>query len=99
LNSPLVRLFGKSIPLIAVVAMVLIVGIVGAALVKTLTTSVTITEPIGGAVTVDLTVTQPGFSDTVTLTIPNDADRIYGLNVTPEVSYGGNESNVTVEAG
>ncbi|GAH19442.1 unnamed protein product [marine sediment metagenome] len=99
LREKKVRLFGKSIPLIAIVAVGLIVGIAGAAMVKTLDTSVTITEPIGGTVTVVLDVTHPGFTDTVTLEIPNDADREYGLNITPVVSYGGNESNVTITAG
>ncbi|GAH68134.1 unnamed protein product, partial [marine sediment metagenome] len=82
LREKKVKVFGKSIPLIAIVAVGLIVGIAGAAMVRTLDTSVTITEPIGGTVTVVLDVTYPGFTDTVTLEIPNDADREYGLNIT-----------------
>lgn len=106
LREKKVTVFGRSIPLIAVVAVVFMIAIVSAALVETLSTAtVTTREPITNEITDDLATGgvgwDPGDDDDVILTINNTADLIggYGLIVTPTVLYPVDQDNVSITVG
>lgn len=104
LREKKVRLFGKSIPLIAVVAVVFMVGIASAAVIASLSATVVPREPTTAEITDDLemvlpAVWDPGDSDDVELTIDNIADRGYGLIVTADVTYSlAGDATITVGA-
>lgn len=100
LREKKVKVFGRAIPLIAVVAVVFMVGIASAAVIASLSATVVPREPTTADITDQLMDNfDPGDSDDVELTIDNIADRGYGLTVTATVTYDADPGMATITAG